>query len=153
MPSREDGLSHSYASEVNEFLVQMTECHKRGIFIIAATNRPERVDPAILRTGRLDKVIYLPPPDEQARRELLVLLLGKRPVDPECNLDQIARETDCFVSSDISFLVNEAAREAMRDRTQIGTAQFLRVLGRVRPSVSHSQIEAYRKFTDSRSFN
>lgn len=153
MPNREEGLSHSYASEVNEFLVQMTECHKRGIFIIAATNRPERVDPAILRTGRLDKVVYLPPPDEEARRELLLLLLGKRPMDPECDLERIAQATDCFVSSDISFLVNEAAREALRDRTQIGTDQFLRVLDRIRPSVSHAQIDAYRKFTDSRSFN
>lgn len=152
MPSRDGDLNHSYASEVNEFLVQMTECHKKGIFVIAATNRPERIDPAILRTGRLDKVIYLGPPDFDARRELLRLLLEDRPVDPSLIIEAIAEATENYVSSDISFLVNEAAREALRERSKISQMHFDRSLHRIKPSVSLKQIDAYKKFIESRSF-
>ncbi len=153
MPNREGDLGHHYAAEVNEFLVQMTECHKRGIFIIAATNRPEKVDAAILRTGRLDKILYLGPPDKEARKELILHLLGTRPVEDEFDVDLIAQETEFFVTSDMSFLVNEAAREALKERTKIGSKHFKNVLARIRPSVSMTQIAAYQRFNDSRSFN
>ena len=67
LPNREGDLGQHYASEVNEFLAQMNECNKDGIFIIAATNRPEKIDPAILRTGRMDKVVYIAPPDYEVK--------------------------------------------------------------------------------------
>ena len=153
VPRREGNLAHSYSSEVNEFLVQMTECHKRGIFIIAATNRPERVDAAILRTGRLDKIFYLGPPDQDARREMIIDLLGGRPIDEEFDAPAIAEATELYVASDIAFLVNEAAREALRERAKIGTEHFNRVLSRVRPSVSRAQIDAYKNFANVRSFD
>lgn len=153
MPSRNTGLSHSYASEVNEFLVQMTECHKKGIFIIAATNRPEMIDPAIMRTGRLDKVLYLGPPDLDARRELLIHLIQARPVEAGLELTNIASLTENFVTSDISFLVNEAAREALRERVKMNFTHFEKSLTKIRPSVSPAQIAAYLKFSDSRNFS
>ena len=131
----------------------MTECHKRGIFIIAATNRPEKLDSAILRTGRLDKVLYLGPPDLDARRELLLHLLGSRPVEETFDVDAVADLTECYVTSDMSFLVNEAAREALKERVKIGTQHFKRVLACTRPSVSMTQIAAYQEFIQSRSFN
>ncbi len=108
LPNREGDLGHHYASEVNEFLAQMTECNKDGIFIIAATNRPEKIDPAILRTGRMDKIIYLAPPDFEARLALFNLFLIDRPVDDNINIEKLAELTKNYVSSDISFLVNEA---------------------------------------------
>jgi len=81
VPSREADISHHYAAEVNEMLAQMTECGAKGIFIIAATNRPEKIDKAVLRTGRIDKVIYLPPPDKIAREAMFKLYLKTRPTD------------------------------------------------------------------------
>lgn len=152
-PKRDGDLGHSYASEVNEILVQMTDCHKRGIFVVAATNRPEMIDPALLRTGRLDKVVYLGPPDPEARRELILHLLENRPVDQEFDVETVASATECFVTSDISFLVNEAAREALKERSEIGNTHFQRVLTRVRPSVSATQIDAYQKFNELRIFD
>ena len=71
VPSRELELHQMLASAVNELLVQMTNCGERGIFVIAATNRPDKIDTAMLRTGRIDKIFYIPPPDKKAREEIL----------------------------------------------------------------------------------
>ena len=62
-------------SAVNEFLAQMNNSGDEGVFIIGATNRPNSIDPAILRAGRLDKHIYLPPPDYEARELMFKLYL------------------------------------------------------------------------------
>ncbi len=152
LPNREGSLSHSYASEVNEFLAQMTECNKNGIFIIAATNRPERIDPAILRTGRIDRVIYLGPLDFNARLEMFKMYLEGRPVDPDINLKNISEMTENYVPSDISYIVNEASRNALKDRTNINQQHIEDVIRQTQPSVSMSQIKKYEEFKNNRSF-
>jgi len=82
VPNRDNSsVNHMNTSAVNEFLAQMNNCGDDGVFIIGATNRPNAIDPAILRAGRLDKIIYLPPPDFDARRLMFKLYLKKRPTD------------------------------------------------------------------------
>ena len=66
-----DTVGHHYASEVNEFLVQLNECGKNGILVVGATNLIDRIDQAVLRPGRIDKKFYVAPPDYEARVELL----------------------------------------------------------------------------------
>lgn len=143
LPNRENGLHHSYASEVNEFLAQMSNCSQDGIFIIGATNRPELIDPAILRTGRMDKVVYVGPPDFAARKAMFQLHLTGRPCEASIDLDDIAGLTDGRVSSDIKFLVNEAARLAMKNKTKIGTPQLQEAVRNHAPSVSPEEIAKY----------
>jgi hypothetical protein len=77
VPSRAElGGHQQYKSEeVNEFLAHLNECAQKKIFVIAATNEPHKIDAAVRRTGRLDKLIYVGPPDEEARREMLLLHL------------------------------------------------------------------------------
>jgi transitional endoplasmic reticulum ATPase len=145
VPNRESDLHHSYAAEVNEFLAQMTNCHEAGIFIIAASNRPERIDPAILRTGRLDKLFYLGPPDHAARSKLFQLHFEGRPMQ-NLDYDLLAERTDGFVASDIAFIVNEAARDALRNRENVGLAHVTNVISRSKPSVSPPQLLAYTKY-------
>ncbi len=152
LPNREGDLSQSYASEVNEFLAQMTECHQRGIFIIAATNRPERLDPAILRTGRMDKVIYLPPPDLQARKEMFTLHLKDRPTERDIDIDGLADLTNYYVASDIKFLVNEASRNALKERTRIKQQHLEGVIKKNSPSISGRQLKKYEAFRNNRNF-
>ena len=78
VPSR-DGVTHEhYAQAVNEFLVQLNECHSQRLFVVAATNLVEKIDPAVLRPGRMDKHIYVGPPDLEARVELFRLYLAGR---------------------------------------------------------------------------
>ena len=153
LPNREGNLNHSYATEVNEFLAQMTECHERGIFIIAATNRPEKIDPAILRTGRMDKVIYLPPPDLIARGEMFELHLKNRPTDNNIDIDKLAKITNLYVASDIKFLVNEASRNALKERVKINQEHLESVIKQNPPSISEKELKKYEVFRNSRNFN
>jgi transitional endoplasmic reticulum ATPase len=152
LPNRESELGHHYASEVNEFLAQMTECNKDGIFIIAATNRPEKIDPAILRTGRMDKVIYLAPPDIEARLKLFKLFLFERPIDDDIDLQSLSELTKNYVSSDISFLVNEASRNALKERSLISQKHFEDAISKFPPSISERQLKKYELFKNNRNF-
>jgi transitional endoplasmic reticulum ATPase len=152
LPSREGRIDQHLAGEVNEFLAQMTDCAERGIFVVAATNRPEKIDSAIMRTGRMDKVVYLGPPDVFAREEMLRLHLRERPVTNDFDFTELARLTDAYVSSDIKFLVNEASRLALAVRAKIGLQHFNTVLKKHRPSISREQIRAYERFSQQRTF-
>lgn len=152
LPNREGSLNHSYASEVNEFLAQMTECHQYGIFIIAASNRPEKVDPAILRTGRIDQVIYVGPPDFDARDEMFKLYLCDRPIDLDIDYTKLAELTENYVSSDIKFIVNEASRNALKQRKKINHDHLEEVIQKTKPSVSEKQIKKYEEFKGNRNF-
>ncbi len=153
LPNREGNLSQSYASEVNEFLAQMTECHQHGIFIIAATNRPEKIDPAILRTGRMDKVIYLAPPDLAARNEMFKLHLNDRPTAMDIDFDKLSVLTNLYVASDIKFLVNEASRNALKERTRINQEHLESAIKINPPSISEKQLKKYETFRNNRNFN
>jgi len=143
VPTREGELHQMHASAVNEVLAQMSNCGENGIFVIGATNRPEKIDPAILRTGRLDKTIYLPPPDKKARFALFKLYLKDRPIDLGIDYDELASLTENYVSSDIKFLIDEASRKALRLRVRITMSIFIDVIKENNPSVSLSEIRKY----------
>ena len=152
LPNRENSSSQSISTDVNEFLAQMTECGKDGVFMIAATNRPEKIDPAIMRTGRMDKVIYLPPPDVAARIEMMKMLLKQRPTTGVFDYDSLADLTANYVSSDITFIINEASRKALIERAKITSAHILEVINNFPPSISGKEIKRYEEFKDKRSF-
>ncbi len=152
MPSREGRLEHGYSSEVNEFLAQMSDCGKDNVFLIAATNRPDKIDPAILRTGRLDKLFYLPPPDRTARKKMFEIHLRGRPTE-DIDIDHLSELTKKYVASDITFLVDEAARKALKERVSVSQEHIETTIKDHRPSVSSQQVKLYEKFKDSRSFD
>lgn len=121
VPNRNEGnLQHSYSSEVNEFLVQLNECAQRKILVVAATNLPEKIDPAILRPGRIDKKILVASPDFEARAEAFKLFLKERPVD-DIDFTLLAEESENRTYADIEFIVNEAARSALHQKSNIST--------------------------------
>jgi transitional endoplasmic reticulum ATPase len=153
MPSRDGSLQHHHASEVNEFLAQMTECGKNDVFLVAATNRPDKMDPAILRTGRLDKLFYLAPPDMVARKKMFDLHLSGRPLERVVNLERLAEMTENYVASDIKFLVDEAARQALKERSPVKQAHLEEAIDKHRPSLSQRQLKMFEKFRNSRSFD
>jgi len=153
MPSRDADLQHNQASEVNEFLAQMTECGKNNVFLIAATNRPDKIDSAILRTGRLDKLFYLAPPDMVARRKMFDLHLSGRPLEKNVNSEKLAETTENYVASDITFLVDEAARQALKERGPVKQEHLEKAIKKHQPSLSRRQLKIFEKFKDSRSFD
>jgi len=143
VPTREGELHQMHASAVNEMLAQMTNCGEKGIFVIGATNRPEKIDPAILRTGRLDKTVYLPPPDKNARETMFKLYLKDRPIDLGLDYEKLALLTENYVSSDLKFLIDEASRKALKTRCRITMSIFSEVLSENKPSVTLSEIRKY----------
>ena len=143
LPSRQDDISHSYASEVNEFLVQMSNTAESGVFVIVATNRPEKIDSAILRTGRIDKIFYVPPPDFEAREELFKIYLRNRPVDLGIDFKNLASLTENYVSSDIKFICDEAARIALKNNSRITSEILENVIKGKSSSISLSDLKQY----------
>ncbi len=143
VPNREGELHQMLASAVNELLAQMTNCGERGILVIGATNRPEKIDPAILRTGRMDKTFYLPPPDKEARAAMFKIYLKDRPVDLGIDYDILAEITENYVSSDLKFIIDEAARKALKTRSRISMRIFNDVISENKPSVTLSEIKKY----------
>lgn len=146
VPNRDNsGVNHMNTSAVNEFLAQMNNCGDDGVFIIGATNRPNAIDPAILRAGRLDKLIYLPPPDFEAREMMFKLYLDKRPREIGLDYSVLAEATESYVSSDIKFLCDEAARKALRLEKRISKELVLETIKDNKPSVSKNELESYVK--------
>jgi transitional endoplasmic reticulum ATPase len=88
---------------------------KKNVFVIGATNRPDQIDPAILRPGRLDQLIYVPLPDEPARLSILQAQLRKTPLEPGLDLSQIAKTTQGFSGADLLYIVQRAAKFAIKD--------------------------------------
>lgn len=109
VPKRSGNESSSLMNpEVNEFLSQMNNCSQRGIFVIGTTNQKELIDPAVLRTGRMDIHVEVGAPDKATRKKMFDLYLKERPCDG-VDTDVLAEKTDNYSSSDIAFIVNDAA--------------------------------------------
>ena len=101
---------------VNQLLTEMDGMNaKKNVSVIGATNRPDQIDPAILRPGRLDQLIYVPLPDEPARLSILRAQLRKTPLEPGLDLTAIAKATQGFSGADLSYIVQRAAKYAIKD--------------------------------------
>jgi transitional endoplasmic reticulum ATPase len=144
VPSRSGDVGPNQAGEVNEFLSQLNNCSKRGIFVIATSNRPDKVDPAVLRTGRIDKQVYVPMPDKTARRLMFELYLKDRPCG-ELNSEELAEKSDGYVASDIAYVVNEAATIAAFNRSDITQDLLVRTIEGIKPSINSDLIKEYEQ--------
>ncbi len=111
---------------LNQLLVEMDGFEgTEGVIIIAATNRPDVLDPALLRPGRFDRQVVVPQPDVKGRLEILKVHVRNIPVDDNVNLEKIARGTPGFSGADLANLVNEAALLAARQsKTKVENSDF-----------------------------
>jgi transitional endoplasmic reticulum ATPase len=101
---------------INQLLTEMDGiCAKKNVFIIGATNRPDILDPAITRPGRLDQLMYIPMPDYESRLSILKANLRKTPIHPDVDLSYIAANTDKFTGADLSEICNRAVKLAISD--------------------------------------
>ena len=149
VPTRARELHEHRASEVNEWLTQLDQAGDDTVFVIAATNRPDRLDPAVLRTGRLDKAFYVSPPDREAREAMFALHLRGRPVGGDVDPGRLADRTEGWMASDIRFLVDEAARHALAaDAASIAEAHLAEAIRRNPPSVSREEVARYEAVHD-----
>ncbi|KAM7014694.1 ATPase family gene 2 protein homolog B [Tautogolabrus adspersus] len=123
-------------------------CNKE-VMVIAATNRPESLDSALLRPGRLDHIIYVPPPDQQARLCILNLCTKSMPVCADVCLEELAAKTELYSGADLENLCKEAALLALQEEnmeaSDIKHTYFLRSLSKMSPSLTAQQINTYQK--------
>jgi len=146
VPNREKFNNQSQSGEVNEFLSQLDNIGESGVFVIGSTNKPDLIDKAVLRAGRLEKWFYIPPPDLEARKSMFEIYLKDRPLDFGINYSKLAELTENYVSSDIKLLIDEASRKTIRDkakRVSMETIEF--IIKNQRPTVPLSELKKYEE--------
>jgi SpoVK/Ycf46/Vps4 family AAA+-type ATPase len=125
----------------------------RDVVVLGATNRPELIDPALLRPGRLEKLVFVEPPDAEARREILRTAGKSVPLADDVDLDALADQLDGYSAADCVALLREAALTAMRrsiDAADVTASDVAKARETVRPSLDPAQVEALRAFSAAR---
>lgn len=121
----------------------------RDVVVLAATNRPDLIDPALLRPGRLERLVFVEPPDAAARRDILRTAGKSVPLSAAVDLDEVAAGLDGYSAADCVALLREAALTAMRrslDATDVTAADLAAARETVRPSLDPAQVESLRAF-------
>ncbi|MEV0711425.1 AAA family ATPase [Nocardia aurea] len=125
----------------------------RDVVVLGATNRPELIDPALLRPGRLERLVFVPPPDADARREILRTAGRSVPLADDVDLAALATDLDGYSAADCAALLREAALSAMRrdvDAADVTSADVAAARAAVRPSLDPDQVESLRRYADKR---
>jgi transitional endoplasmic reticulum ATPase len=149
VPARGGGLGEPQVTErvVNTILAEMDGLEElQSVVVIGATNRPNLIDPALLRPGRLDELIYVPVPDEKGRRRILGIHTEDMPLASDVDLDSLAARTHRFTGADLEDLVRRAGMFALRDSlqaTEVKMEHFERGLDETRASVTEEMEREY----------
>ena len=135
---------------VNQLLTEMDGIERlRNVVVIGATNRPDILDPALLRPGRFDKIIYVPPPDANARLEILKIHTRYMPLAEDVDLYDIAQRTEGYSGADLEALVREAAMRALKEDinlTRVYMRHFLQAMEYVKPSITPNIVKLYEEW-------
>jgi transitional endoplasmic reticulum ATPase len=151
-PRRGMGMSDSGVSErvISQLLTEMDGLVTlQDIVVIAATNRPDMVDSAVLRPGRFDRLIYVPEPDEKSRLQILKIYTKGMPINKDVDLNQLTIMTKYYGGADIESLCREAAMHALRrdvNSTEVTMKDFLDALKEMGPSISPEMEKWYKNF-------
>jgi transitional endoplasmic reticulum ATPase len=143
-PSRDSDVHEMSKNAVEAMLAEMDRTGEKGIFVLCATNYPEKIDAALLRAGRLDKRFYLSPPDFDARKAMFEMHLKSRPVDFGIDYEKLSKLTENYVSSDIKdLIVDEASRQALKAKSRITMKILEDVIRSTKPSVPLQELRKY----------
>jgi transitional endoplasmic reticulum ATPase len=122
---------------LSQMLTEMDDAGSAGVVVIGITNRPDLIDTSLLRPGRLDLIIYVGPPDDKARQEILRIITQPMPLAEDINLASIAQSTKSFSGADLVSLCREAAVNAMQVKSDIvSNSDFAKAIRHVRPSIT-----------------
>ncbi len=134
---------------VNQLLTEMDGITLlKGVVVIGATNRPDILDPALLRPGRFDRIVYIPPPDEKSRLEIFKVHTRKMPLADDVDLEYLAKVTEGYTGADIAAVCKEAAMNALREAgrpAKVRMEHFKKALKVVPPSLSERDIKRYEE--------
>ncbi len=151
VPARGGGLGEPQVTErvVNTILAEMDGLEEmQNVVIIGATNRPNLIDPALLRPGRFDELIYVGTPDTAGRRRILAIHTAGMPLADDVDLDSLAQRSERFTGADLEDLVRRAGLNALRrglDEAKVTKADFEAALTDTRASVTPEMLEEYER--------
>jgi transitional endoplasmic reticulum ATPase len=165
-PIRGGGYGDSHVTErvISQLLTEMDGIEElRGVVVLAATNRPDIIDPAILRPGRFDKILYVPLPDFEARKEILKIHLRNKPLAEDVDVDDLARRTEGYTGADLAAVCNTAVTLAIREHVmnsknpeeakknfknlKVYRRHLEEALKKVRP-MSQRELEMYKRISE-----
>lgn len=153
-PRRGMEISGSGVTEriVNQLLSEMDGIEAlKSVVVIGATNRPDMLDPALLRPGRFDKIIYVPPPDLEVREEIFKIHTRKMPLAKDVNLRRLAELTEGYTGADIEAICLEAAMSAAREDIhikEVASRHFEEALKIVPPSITPADVREYERLAE-----
>jgi transitional endoplasmic reticulum ATPase len=140
---------------VNQLLTEMDGLEElHDVVVIAATNRPDMVDPGMLRPGRIDRLILVPPPDEKARLEIFKVHTRNMPLSKEVDLKLMAKQLENYSGADIENVCREAAMIALRkslNSKEVKPEHFAKAVKSSKPSIDDQTIKLYKNFVKRRS--
>ena len=155
VPARGGGMGEPQVTErvVNTILAEMDGLEElQSVVVIGATNRPNLIDPALLRPGRFDELVYVPVPDKAGRRRILTIQTAKMPLAGDVDLDMIAERTERFTGADLEDLVRRAGLFALREslsNSHVTAAHFVAALDDSRASVTPEMEQDYERMQAS----
>ncbi|MBM2819845.1 MAG: ATPase, partial [Nitrosarchaeum sp.] len=145
--SGEGGVGENVLSQL---LTEIEEGTSSRVVVVGITNRPDMLDSSLLRTGRLDLVLYVPQPDEKGRLEIIKILTRKMPLAGDVKLEEIAVATQNYTGADLAALCREAAIQAMRNNTtKISSTDFANGMKHVRPTITKEVDQWYNTVRES----
>ncbi|MFW6385385.1 MAG: AAA family ATPase, partial [Halodesulfurarchaeum sp.] len=134
---------------VNQLLTEMDGLEQmENVMVIGATNRPDIIDPALIRSGRFDRLVMVGQPDVDGREEILEIHTRDTPLSADVSLRELAEITDGYVGSDLASIAREAAMVALRedsDATEVQMKHFRRAMESVRPTVTEDLLDYYEQ--------
>ncbi|MEM1515111.1 MAG: CDC48 family AAA ATPase [Candidatus Bathyarchaeia archaeon] len=165
-PVRGSGYGDSHVTErvISQLLTEMDGIEElRGVVVLAATNRPDILDPALLRPGRFDKLLCVPLPDYESRKEIVKLHLRKKPLAEDVDIEDLARKTEGYTGADLAAICNTAVMLAIRehimsnktpdeakkslDELKVYRRHIEEALNRVKP-MSQRDLEMYKRISE-----
>jgi transitional endoplasmic reticulum ATPase len=155
VPARGGGMGEPQVTErvVNTILAEMDGLEElQGVVLIGATNRPNLIDPALLRPGRLDELVYVGPPDVAGRRRILAIHAKRMPLAADVDLEALARRTERFTGADLEDLTRRAGLTALRrdlSSPEVSMADFEAALQETRASVTPEMLTEYERIQDT----
>jgi transitional endoplasmic reticulum ATPase len=166
-PARSSGTADSHVTErvISQILTELDGLESlNNVIVIAATNRPDIIDAALLRPGRFDRLIEIGMPDEKARLEILKIHTSKKPLAEDVSLEELAKKTEKYSGADLAAIVNEAVMLAIRECVLTGKAEekeelcaykiekrhFDEALKKVQPTAA--EMDLYKRFAKAKAF-
>ena len=148
------GLEENRAVErvVNQLLTELDGLEElEGVVVIGATNRPDIIDPALLRPGRFDRLVYVRPPDKKSRLAIFKIHTRNMPLAEDVDLEELADMTEGYVGADIEAICREAVMLALRENInaeKVEMRHFLEALKKIKPSVNEAMLSFYERFEE-----